>query len=105
MDEDGRDVAIREPEMDDRAATDARAELERISLAHALRDFEVANARAVDLAGRLTSLSSELTEARRELDELRSQHEALLSAHEAMRRSAAYRLASRIWAVRNAIGL
>jgi len=41
--------------------------LDDISLEQALIDFEVANARVMDLTARLTSLSRELLEARTEL--------------------------------------
>ena len=42
-------------------------DLDGISLEQALIDFEVANARVVDLTARLTSLSRELLQARTEL--------------------------------------
>lgn len=37
------------------------AEMDRISLDQALRDFEIANARVLDLTRRVTSLSAEVT--------------------------------------------
>lgn len=42
-------------------------DLDSISLEQALIDFEVANARVIDLTARLTSLSRELLQARTEL--------------------------------------
>lgn len=42
-------------------------DLDGISLEQALIDFEVANARVIDLTARLTSLSQELLQARTEL--------------------------------------
>jgi len=42
-------------------------DLNEISLEQALIDFEVANARVVDLTGRLTSLSKELLQTKTEL--------------------------------------
>lgn len=42
-------------------------DLDGISLEQALIDFEVANARVIDLTARLTSLSRELLQARTEL--------------------------------------
>lgn len=42
-------------------------DLDGISLEQALIDFEVANARVIDLTARLTSLSKELLQARTEL--------------------------------------
>lgn len=83
--------------------TDLEHELDRLSLAQALRDFDVANARVVDLTQRLIAAGDELAEARRELEELRRQHDELRSTHEQMRRSKAFKLANRIWAVRNAL--
>ncbi|OBU66950.1 hypothetical protein A9K58_10915 [Stenotrophomonas maltophilia] len=45
--------------------------LDDISLEQALIDFEVANARVMDLTSRLTSMSRELIQARTELERLR----------------------------------
>ena len=42
-------------------------ELDRLSLEQTLRDFEVANARAVDLTQRLIGLSHEITSLREQL--------------------------------------
>ena len=42
-------------------------ELDRLSLEQALRDFEVANARVVDLTQRLIGLSHEITSLREQL--------------------------------------
>lgn len=81
---------------------DLEHELDRLSLSQALRDFEVANARVVDLTQRLVGASKELVAVRQELEMLRREHEELRSTHEQMRRSRAFRLASRIWAIRNA---
>ncbi|HEY5851873.1 MAG TPA: hypothetical protein VIT62_14050 [Lysobacter sp.] len=46
-------------------------DLDGISLEQALIDFEVANARVIDLTARLTSLSRELLQARSELEVLK----------------------------------
>ena len=43
----------------------------QVSLEQALLDFEVANARVLDLTRRLTELTSELLETRRQLDTAR----------------------------------
>lgn len=48
--------------------------VDRLSLEQALQDFEVANARVLDLTHRLTDLN-------REMIELRSEHERLRIAH------------------------
>lgn len=51
----------------DRVPTVAPVTIDRLSLEAALRDFEVANARVVDLTSRLTLLNEELLRARHEL--------------------------------------
>jgi len=79
------------------------AELDRLSLAQALRDAEVAGARVADLTQRLIGLTDELAEARRELAALRAEDAELRDVHDRMRGSRAFRLAERIWAVRNAL--
>lgn len=82
---------------------DLEHELDRLSLAQALRDFDVANARVVDLTHRLIAAGDELKALRQELEGLRREHDELRTTHEQMRRSKAFKLASRIWAVRNAL--
>lgn len=47
--------------------TGLEVELDRLSLEQALRDFEVANARVVDLTQRLIGLSHEITSLREQL--------------------------------------
>ena len=47
------------------------ADLDRISLEQALRDFDVANARVVDLTHRLTTLSRQLAESKAQNAKLR----------------------------------
>lgn len=84
-------------------AADLQAELDEVSLTHALHDFEVANARVVDLTQRLITTSRELSTAREDLAELHRRHEDLRLTHEQMQRSRAFKLASRIWAIRNAL--
>ena len=78
-------------------------ELDRLSLNQALLDVEVANARVVDLTQRLIGAGQELVAVRRELEALRREHEQLRSMHEQMRRSKAFKLANRIWSIRNAL--
>jgi DNA repair ATPase RecN len=82
---------------------DLAAEMDQLSLAHALHDFEVANARVVDLTQRLIGASRELAAAREELASLQRQHEELRSVHDRMQLSRAYKLANKIWAIRNAL--
>jgi hypothetical protein len=52
--------------------SDAVRELDRLSLGQALRDFEVANARVVDLTRRLTTMNRELIEAQKQIAKLKS---------------------------------
>ena len=80
-------------------------EIDRLSLEQALRDFEIANARVVDLTQRLISSNDKIVSTQRELDMLRVEMAELRATHEAMRGSAAFRIASRIWALRNAARL
>lgn len=82
---------------------DLTAEIDRLSLVHALHDFEVANVRVVDLTQRLVSTGRELAEMREELRSLQSRHEELSVIHEQMQNSRAFKLASRVWAIRNAL--
>ncbi|MCA1674438.1 MAG: hypothetical protein LC799_20360 [Actinobacteria bacterium] len=81
--------------------TELERELDRLSLTQALRDFEVANARVIDLTQRLIAARSDLVAVRQDLDALRQTHEELRLTHEQMRRSRAFRLANRIRAIRN----
>ena len=78
-------------------------EIDRLSLEQALRDFEVANARVIDLTQRLISANEKVLAVQKESDDLRIELTQLRSVHEAMRGSAAYRIASKIWALRNAV--
>ena len=94
----------REPRrLQEPSATELEQELDRLSLVEALRDFDVANARVVDLTHRLVSAGQELATARQELEALRRENEELRATHEQMRRSRAFKLANRIWAIRNAL--
>jgi hypothetical protein len=92
--------------MTDRATNGGilQTELDELSLAQALIDFEVANARVLDLTRRLMESQAEATELRAELDRVRSEHSEFVKVHEAMKSSQAFRTASKIWALRNAIG-
>jgi len=85
------------------AERELAAELDRLSLAQALRDVEVANARVADLTQRLITAGDELLSARRELAALRREHDEFRATYDQMRGSKAFRLANRIWAVRNAL--
>ncbi|HET7489412.1 MAG TPA: hypothetical protein VFJ85_15905 [Acidimicrobiales bacterium] len=92
-----------EPYHEEAPAGGLEAEMDRLSLTQALHDFEVANARVVDLTQRLIGTGRELTEAREQLASLQRRYDELRTTHETMQRSRAFRLANRIWAIRNAL--
>lgn len=79
------------------------AEIDELSLTQALLDFEVANARVLDLTQRLVEANRVIEELRAEVDETRAELTELTSVHERMQGSQAFRLASKIWALRNAV--
>lgn len=85
--------------------TDLEKELDGLSLQQALLDFEVANARVMDLTQRLVEATATITDFRSELEQLRIEHAELRAIHQRMQSSHAYRLADRIWNVRNALGV
>lgn len=78
-------------------------ELDNLSLTQALRDFEIANARVVDLTQRLVEANATITDLRAEIDVARAEMKDLEQRHEAMVHSTAFRIASKLWAVRNAL--
>lgn len=92
-------------------------ELSRLSAVQALRDFEVANGRVIDLTGRLVITAEELLTARQELEEVRAerdelrsrlhdlsaQHEALLTTHERTLARKSVQFGEAIWAARRSI--
>lgn len=81
-----------------------QSELDDLSLRQALVDFEVANARVLDLTRRLMEAQAEITELRSELDRECLEHGELIRVHQAMKSSFAFRTASKLWALRNAVG-
>ncbi len=94
------------------AATDAASleqeleqELDRVSLTQALIDTEAATARVIDLTERLVDARMQINALRKEMDALRIEHHELRNEHEAMQQSAAFRLATSIWNIRNALRL
>lgn len=92
-------------------------ELSRLSLVQALRDFEVANGRVIDLTERLVVTAEELVAARRELeavrgerdnlrarlDDISARHQTLLEAHERTLQRKSLRLGEAIWSARRSI--
>lgn len=85
-----------------RSDASVKEEVDRLSLEQALRDFEVANARVIDLTRRLISANDKVVEFQRETDRIRVELTELRSTHEAMKGSAGFRIANKIWAIRNA---
>ena len=79
--------------------------LDNLSLQQALVDFEIANARVLDLTRRLMEAHAENSELRAELDRVRLGQQELQQQHDAMKSSVAFRWAKKIWALRNAVGV
>jgi PhoPQ-activated pathogenicity-related protein len=80
-------------------------ELDRLSLIQALVDTEMATARVIDLTERLVDAREQVVNLRSELEHQRIEYAQYRAEQEQAKSSAAYRLASRIWAFRNAIGV
>jgi hypothetical protein len=78
-------------------------EMDALSLERTLADFEIANARVLDLTKRLVESDHLIAELQGELSTVRAELRELEARYEAMRSSQAFRLASRIWALRNAL--
>jgi hypothetical protein len=78
-------------------------ELDRLSLTQALVDAEMATSRVIDLTERLLDARQQLVNLRSELEHLRIEYIQYRVEQEQERSSAAYRLAAKIWAVRNAL--
>jgi len=76
--------------------------VDRLSLVQALKDFEVANARVLDLTHRLTELNQELLELRSTHEKLRIEHNKVL-ARRAAPRAAAEAAASQALRVARAV--
>jgi hypothetical protein len=80
-------------------------DLDRLSLTQALVDAEMATARVIDLTERLVSERQQIVNLRSELEHLRIEYTQYRVQQELAQSSAAYRLATKIWAVRNALRL
>lgn len=93
----------REPSGEPRTALED--EIDKLSLQQALVDFEVANARVIDLTHRLVEATETINQFRDELERLRVEHADLHAAHRRMQSSQAYRLADKIWNLRHALGV
>lgn len=80
-------------------------ELDRLSLNQALIDAEMATARVIELTERLVDARQLIVNLRGELEHLRIEYAQYRVEQERAQSSAAYRLASKIWAVRHALKL
>lgn len=78
-------------------------QLDRLSLTQALVDAEMATARVIDLTERLVDARQEIVNLRSELEHVRIEYNQYRVEQERIKSSAAFRLADRIWAVRNAL--
>ena len=76
-------------------------EMDRLSLEKAVKDFEIANVRVVDLTQRLITANERIVELQRNTDALQTAHTELLNRHAAMTESTAYGLAHKMWTLRN----
>ena len=77
----------------DITAAELDRELDRLSVEQALRDFEIANARTIDLTQRLVDLSHEVTDLREQLVAAQEAFAAARTENAAIRASATFRLA------------
>lgn|GEM_PF-6878473 len=84
-------------------SADLDREIDRLSLAQALRDFEVANSRVIDLTQRLISANERADTVQRDLDSLRTEHAVLQARHHEAVTSGAYRLAGRLLLLRSLV--
>lgn len=85
-------------------------EMDRLSLSSALADFEVANARTIELTQQLVDASQSYkaleqagAEVSEELVQLRAEHEALKAQYEEVLATKAFRIAKAIWGIRKLI--
>jgi hypothetical protein len=76
-------------------------EMDRLSLEQAIRDFEIANGRVVDLTQRLISANGRVVELQQELDRTQTALVELNSRHQAVLGSQAYRLADKLRTLKN----
>jgi hypothetical protein len=98
----GEDVEVVAP-APSRPADELAGQLDALSLQQALIDFEVANARTRDLTQRLVGLAADNRRLEEELAEVREVLATERALWAEVRGSHAFRLASRIWNLRNAL--
>jgi hypothetical protein len=80
------------------------SDLDRVSLEQALRDFEIANARAIDLTQRLVDLSKEVTRLREQVIDAQMQANAARAENDALRASTTFRLVELSTKIRRKLG-
>ena len=80
---------------------DLEREMDRLSLEQAVRDFEIANTRVIDLTQRLISATGRSVELQQELDRTMAAYAELNSHYQAVLGSQAYRLADKLRTIRN----
>lgn len=102
---DDRHEAPGTAEPDVTAYVDLQEKLDRLSLDQALVDAEIANARVIDLTQRLLESRQEIGALQSSLERLQVEFRELKQEHEEMRSSYAFRLAAKVWMIRNALGL
>jgi hypothetical protein len=73
--------------------TSLTEQMDRLSLEQALRDFELANARVLDLTQRIITATNEINSLRHQLESLRIEYAALVAHNEEMARSRAFKVA------------
>ena len=73
--------------------TSLAEQMDRLSLEQALRDFEIANLRVLDLTQRLITATNEINSLRHQLESLRIEHSGLVAREEELSRSRVYKLA------------
>ena len=82
-----------------------KEEVDRLSLDQALVDVEIANARVIDLTQRLLESRQEIAILQSQVERLQTEFQELNVRHEEMRSSTAFRLATKVWMIRNALGI
>ena len=83
---------------------DLTRDMDRVSLEQALRDFEIANARAIDLTQRLVDLSKEVESLRRRVVDAQVEAAAARAEVAALRSSTTYRLVELSTKIRRKLG-
>jgi hypothetical protein len=78
-------------------------QMDRLSLDQALRDFELANARVLDLTQRLITATNEINGLRHQLESLRIEYGALVASNDEMARSRAFKMARMVSELRRTL--